>query len=294
MSDNHYSRRDFLKLAGLGTAALAIPSSFKVFANQKYEAKIGLQLYSIRKVIETDFDNSIKKVADMGYFGIETYALPESVALEHAAKVFKDVGLKIFSMHSELPVGKDREVALRMADAYKCDTIVYPGWPEGDKYKNKKNIDHMVEVHDEVASFLESKGLWYGLHNHWWDFEKNDDGIVPFYYLLEHLDKKMFFEIDTYWAKTAGRDPVKILKDFGKRAPLLHIKDGPAIEGPKSYEQVPAGQGVMDFPAIYRAAGDNIKWMIVEFDEYAKDIFDGVKDSYSYLTKNHLARGRKS
>jgi sugar phosphate isomerase/epimerase len=294
MSDNHFSRRDFLRLAGLGTAVLAIPSPLRVLADRKYEAKIGLQLYSIRKVIETDFYNSIKEVADMGYSGMETYALPESVALEHAAKVFKDVGLKISSMHSELPVGKDRDMALKMADAYKCDTIVYPGWPEGDKYKNKKNIDHMVEVHDEIASFLKSKGLRYGLHNHWWDFEKNDDGIVPFYYLLEHVDKEIFFEIDTYWAKTAGQDPAKIVKDFGKRAPLLHIKDGPAIEGPKSYEQVPAGQGVMDFPAIVKAGGDNIKWMIVEFDEYAKDIFDGVKDSYSYLTRNHLARGKKA
>ena len=294
MTNNNYSRRDFLKLASLSTAALAIPSRFNIFSDEKYEGKIGLQLYSIRKVIETDFDNSINKVADMGYLGIETYTLPETVALERAAKVFKDAGLEIFSMHSELPVGKDREMALKMADAYNCDTIVYPGWPEGDKYKNKKNIDRMVDVHNEIANFLGSKGIRYGLHNHWWDFEKNDDGILPFYYLRDHVDRKIFFEIDTYWAKTAGQDPAKILTDFGKRAPLLHIKDGPAVEGPKSYEQVPAGQGVMNFPAIVKAGGDNIKWMIVEFDEYAKDIFDGVKDSYTYLTVNNLARGRKA
>lgn len=294
MSDIRYSRRDFLKLAGLGTAALAIPSGLKVFADQKYVAKIGLQLYSIRKVIETDFDSSVKRVADIGYLGIETYALPESVTLDHAAKVFKDSGLKIFSMHSELPVGKDRNTALKMADAYRCDTIVYHGWPQGDKYKNQKNIEHMVDVHNEIAAFLGSRGLRYGLHNHWWDFEKNDDGIIPFYYLLKHLDKNILFEIDTYWAKTAGQDPAKILRDFGKRAPLLHIKDGPAVEGPKSYEQVPAGQGVMDFPAIVEAGGEHIKWMIVEFDEYAGDIFDGIGQSYSYLTKNKLAKGAKS
>ncbi len=294
MSDVRCSRRDFLKMAGLGTAALTIPSRLNIFADQKYIARIGLQLYSIRKVIETDFDNAVKKVAEIGYLGIETYTLPESVTLDHAANVFKDVSLKIFSMHSELPIGKDRDTALKMADAYKCDTIVYHGWPQGDKYRNQKNIEHMVHVHNEIADFLASKGLRYGLHNHWWDFETNDDGIIPFYYLLKHLDREIFFEIDTYWAKTAGRDPAQILKDFSKRAPLLHIKDGPAIEGPQSYEQVPAGQGVMNFPDIVKAGGDNIKWMIVEFDEYAGDIFDGIGKSYSYLTKHKLARGKIS
>jgi|YelNatPaOPRAMG01_1025707.scaffolds.fasta_scaffold00364_26 sugar phosphate isomerase/epimerase len=291
MANIKYSRRNFLKLAGMGTAALTLPG-FDFFSNLKYEAKIGLQLYTIRKAIENDFDNAVRKVADIGYLGIETYALPENVTLEHAAKVFNQVGLKIFSMHSELPVGADRDKALRMADAYKCNTIVYHGWPEGDKYKNEDNLKHTAEVYDEIADFLKSKGLKFGLHNHWWEFEKNDDGIYPAYYLLKHLNKDIFFEIDTYWAKVAGQDPVKILKDFGKRAPFLHIKDGPAVKGEKGYNQVPVGDGSMNFPAIVKAGGDNIKWMIVEFDEYDKNIFDGVKKSYFYLTKNHLAKGK--
>ena len=41
-----------------------------------------------------------------------------------------------------------------------------------------------------------------------------------------------------------------------------------------------------------KAGGKNIRWMIVEFDEYDKDIFDGVRQSYSFLTTQGLARGR--
>ena len=118
------------------------------------------------------------------------------------------------------------------------------------------------------------------------------DGVYPYYYLLKHADPAMFFEIDTYWAKTAGRDPIKIVRDFGPRAPLLHIKDGPAVKGPKGYEQVPAGSGVMDFKSIAKAGGNHTRWMIVEFDEYADNIFDGIQRSYTYLTKNHLAKGK--
>jgi sugar phosphate isomerase/epimerase len=291
MNKLNHSRRNFIKLIGISTTAVSL-SGFKIFTSASYKASIGLQLYTIRKNIAIDFEGSIRKAAEIGYEGIETYALPENITLKHAAKVFKDNGLKIFSMHSELPVRDQRDMALKMADAYNSDRIVYHGWPQGEKYKNEDALKNTADIYNETASFLKTKGLKFGLHNHWWDFEKNEDGIYPFYYLLDNLDKNIFFEIDTYWAKTAGQDPAKILKDFGSRAPLLHIKDGPAVEGERSYEQVAAGKGVMDFPAIVKAGGENIEWMIVEFDEYKKDIFSGIKDSYNYLTKNGLAAGK--
>jgi sugar phosphate isomerase/epimerase len=142
-----------------------------------------------------------------------------------------------------------------------------------------------------VAAFLKTKGLRFGLHNHWWEFERTD-GMYPFYYLLEHLDKEIFFEIDTYWAKTGGLDAARVVRDFGKRAPLMHIKDGPAVKGEQSYAQVPAGEGSMDFRAIAKAGGKNTQWMIIEFDEFAKDIFDGIKKSYTFLVQNGLAAGK--
>jgi sugar phosphate isomerase/epimerase len=290
MSKNEYSRKDFLKIIGMGAAVLALPKS-DIFPNIKYRPKIGLQLYSVRREIEKDFEGTIKKIADFGYSGIETYTLPSNITSEHAAKVFKDLGLEIFSMHSELPKGENRDAALKMADAYKCDHIIYHGWPQADKFKDKDTMLRTLDSYNEAAAFLKTKGLHLGLHNHWWEFEKTSYGVIPAYYMKEHIDKEIFFEIDTYWAKTAGQNPAKVVKDFGKRAPFLHIKDGPAIKGVE-YKQVPAGDGAMDIPAIAHAGGSNIKWMIVEFDEYDKNIFDGISKSYQYLTKNKLAKGK--
>lgn len=291
MSKNGYSRKDFLKLMGLGAAALTLPG-LNVFANSKYKPQIGIQLYTVRKEIEKDFDGTIKKIADLGYSGIETYSLPSNLTLDYAAKVFNELGLKIFSMHSELPVGVNRDAALKMADTYKCDHLIYAGWPQGDKYKDMDAIKHMVDVFNETAVFFKTKGIYFGLHNHWWEFEKTDYGIYPFYFLKENLDKSIFFEIDTYWAKVAGWNPAKAVKDFGKRVPFLHVKDGPAIKGDQANKQVPLGEGVMDLPAIIHAGGSNIKWVVVEFDEYDKSIVDGIGKSYQYLVKKGLAKGK--
>ncbi len=109
MSNLKHSRRGFLKLVGAGAAALSLPG-FEFLKFTEYKADIGLQLYTIRKNIEKDFKRSIQKVANIGYKGIETYALPGNITLDQAAKVFKNAGLEILSMHSELPVSKEREM----------------------------------------------------------------------------------------------------------------------------------------------------------------------------------------
>ena len=71
--------------------------------------------------------------------------------------------------------------------------------------------------------------------------------------LLDLLDRDIFFEIDTYWVKVAGHDPAVIVKKFGKRAPLLHIKDGPAIWRESLADDNPdpmvaVGKGTQNFP----------------------------------------------
>jgi sugar phosphate isomerase/epimerase len=284
------SRRELLTLMGAGTAALALPPTALV-GNGRPRPKIGLQLYTVRASIEHDFEVTMRRVAEIGFLGIETYALPANVPLARAARVFRDAGLTVLGMHVELPVGERREAGLRLADAYACDRVVDAGWPQGDRYKDRAATRRTADVYNEIAEFLAGRGLRFGLRNHWWEFEETD-GIVPFDYLLEHLDTRVFFEIDTYWAKTAGADPAKVVADFGARAPLLHIKDGPAVKGDAMVRQVPAGAGVVDFPAIARAGGGNTEWMIVEFDEFAGDIFEGIRRSYTYLTASVLAEGR--
>ncbi|MGA9406679.1 MAG: sugar phosphate isomerase/epimerase [Bacteroidota bacterium] len=303
MTINEYSRKDFLRLLGISAASMAF-SRIKLPEEKKYIPDIGFQLYTVRRELEKDFDTAIHKVADMGYLGAEMYPLPSNVTPEHAVKVFKDAGLKIFSMHTDLPVGDEREKIVKLADIYRCNHIIYPGWPKGlstddpDLYKHADEIFNTLdkikqraETYNEIGEFFSKKGLHFGIHNHWWEFETLN-GVIPFYYFKDHVKAPIFFEIDTYWAKTGGVDPAKAVADFGKRVPFLHIKDGPAIKGPTMFAQVPAGQGALDFPSIVKAGGKNIQWMIVEFDEYAGNIFEGLQRSYTYLTKNELAKGK--
>jgi sugar phosphate isomerase/epimerase len=280
-------RRDLLKLMGAGAVAMAFPDHTLHAAGPR--PGVALQLYTVRKTIDTDFDGTIRRVAEVGFRAVETYSFPPTLTPQHAASVFNSHGIQVIGMHAPFPVGADRETVLRTAEAYRCDRVILPSWSNPESYKTRDAIRRMADVYNEMGKYLASQGLRFGLHNHWMEFEMQE-GFFPFYYLHEHLDKSIFFEIDTYWARTAGKDPAKVLRDFGARVQFLHIKDGPAEKGEPATKQLPAGEGVLNFPAIARAGGKNIRWMVVEFDDYAKDIFEGIRQSYSFLTSRGLAK----
>jgi hypothetical protein len=78
MKKNGYSGKDILKLMGLSAAAMALPN-LDTFPFSKYKPKIGLQLYTVRKQIEKNFEGSMKRVFYTGYPGIEKYTLPSNL-----------------------------------------------------------------------------------------------------------------------------------------------------------------------------------------------------------------------
>ena len=80
------------------------------------------------------------------------------------------------------------------------------------------------------------------------------------------------------------------MTELGKRAPLLHIKDGPCVKG---QPMTAVGDGKVDVPAVAKAGAATAEWMIVELDSCATDMMAAVKKSYDYLTGKGFARGNK-
>ena len=281
------NRREFLKKVTGTIGSLLLANCGRIVTRGK--PKLGIQLYTVRDEIKNDLEGTIKNVAEIGYEGVETYFFPQEIALGDAARLLKKYGLEVFAMHSELPVTREqKDNVLRRAEAYNSKNVVWHGWPETERFATLEKTKQTVERYNRANEFLRQNGLKLGLHNHWWEFEK-PNGYRPFYYLLEHLDPSIFFEIDVYWTQTGGVDPVKAIKDFGKRAPLIHIKDGPATVGEPVHEQVAIGQGNVDIKACAKAARDTADWLIVELDECESDIFKVISDSYKYVRRNNLA-----
>ena len=262
------------------------------------QAKIGIQLYTFRKEIEKDFKGTLARISEFGFAGVETAFWPKDTSIYSAAQELNRNNLTVFSVHCELPVSHQKEVMLEKSLAFGCNRMVWHGWPEDPRYHTEEGTRDLAKIYNESNQFAKSHGLTFGIHNHWWEFTKQPDGHYPYQVLLEVLEQDIFFEIDTYWVKVAGQDPSKIVSHFGRRAPLLHIKDGPAtwnetLTKDQPDPMVAVGQGAQDFPGIVKAANGATEWLIVEMDNCDCDVFKAVQESYDYLASNNLGMGLK-
>jgi sugar phosphate isomerase/epimerase len=267
----------------------------EVMAQQQVEPEnhmtpaIALQLYTVRELLAQDFTGVVEKVAAMGYAGVETAFFSDNISIAEAGRLFKSLGLSVPSAHCEVPLGDEQARALEMMAALDCRRMIWHGWPQHEDYGSIDGIKRLAERYNQANAVARANGMSFGLHNHWWEFEPVE-GRYPYQVLIEELEPTVFFEIDTYWVKTAGVDPVKVVAELGPRAPLLHIKDGPAQ---KEAPMTAAGEGVMDFEAIAGAANGATEWMVVELDRCATNMLEAVEKSYRYLTEKKLAQGKK-
>jgi sugar phosphate isomerase/epimerase len=253
-------------------------------------AAIAVQLYSLRDALKEDFEGIIRQVAEMGYVGVETAGVyGESPA--YATRLFEELGLQVCSAHVGLPLGDRKTEILETVAALRCTNVIVP-WLHPDEFTSEDKIKAVCDRLNEGAAVARENGLTLAYHNHDWEFRAAESlgGKTPFEVMLSYLDPSVQFEIDTYWVKVGGSNPVQIVRECGDRAALLHIKDGPLD---KEQAMLAVGTGAMNFPPIVAAGEGNTRWLIVELDRADTDMVEAVQRSYTYLTENGLAEGKK-
>jgi sugar phosphate isomerase/epimerase len=249
-------------------------------------APIALQLYSVREQMAQDFNATVRKIAEMGYAGVETAGFPGTTPAE-AGKLFRELGLHVVGAHSPLPLGDQRDSVIAAMQATNCRRII-SGGIGAEHYQTLDAIRRACANFNAAAQTAREYGMTFGIHNHWWEVGEVE-GRWVFDLLLEELDPGIFFELDTYWIQSAGLNAAEFVAKYGSRAPLLHIKDGPAQIGKP---HLAVGSGAMDIPAIVKAGAGTTEWLIVELDSCETDMLEAVNDSYRYLVKEGLGYGR--
>jgi len=101
------------------------------------------------------------------------------------------------------------------------------------------------------------------------------------------------FQLDLYWAVTGGQDPVALLKRYGHRIQLFHVKDRRPSDG--RIEIV--GRGNIDFPRIFAASKGQIRYYVVEHDprvgDPTFDPFEAAKVGFRYLDNVKFGKTKK-
>lgn len=240
---------------------------------------IALQLYTIRDALKADFEGSLRRVAALGYAGVE-FAGVYGESPADAARLCRDLGLQIIGAHLPMPVGDHQQQVLDTAAALGINTLVCPWLPQ-EQFRYVESINRVCDELNAANEVARANGFRFGYHNHDGEFRPADDNVLAFNHMQRLLEPSIFFEVDVFWVKFAGTDPVVVLNDLGARAPFVHLKDG-GDQGGEPMRKF--GDGIVDIPAVVRAAAA-AEWLIVELDNYAGDPFEAVEYNIRFLTE---------
>lgn len=245
---------------------------------------VALQLYSVRDDMAGDFAGTLKKVADMGYQGVEFAGLFGRTPAE-VRELCRQNGLIPLSAHVPYTeMVADPEKVLGDYAAIGCRYVAIPHYPwnfrEGESYET------FIEHVKMLGRTAEKHGMTLLYHNHDFEFEKMD-GVYRLERLYADVPAELLqTELDVCWVKVGGEEPAPYVRKYSGRAPVVHLKDfaghksanmyaligvndnGQTAEAkPQEFEFRPVGYGRQDIPTILKAAEDaGAAWVVVEMD----------------------------
>jgi sugar phosphate isomerase/epimerase len=276
-------RRTFVKAAGgaalggmLGlhrtTAAWAGAT-----AGTRSLEKIGVQLYTVRSLMQEDFAGTLEAVAAAGYQEVE-FAGYFGHPPEEVKALLERVGLEAPAAHVPLDaLTGDLAGTIEAARTIGHRYLVCP-WLAPDDRVSIERYQELAAFWNEVGQSCRDAGLRFGYHNHDFEFEAIG-GRMPFDVLLEETDPELVdFELDLFWITKGGQDPLRYFERHPGRFTLCHVKDMAA-----GGEMVEVGRGEIDFAAIFaQAERAGLKHFFVEHDQPA-DPLASIAASHDHL-----------
>ena len=280
-------RRDFLRTAGglaLGGLTVALgcrPSGSQSQQMQEAAAgtrrleRIGLQLYTVRTLMEQDVPRTLERVAEIGYREVE-FAGYYHYTPQELRQMLDNLGLSAPGTHVPYQaLEEDLEATLETARVLGHRYVVVP-WLPPEQRRTLDDYRRWAERFNRWGEACRAAGVQFAYHNHDFEFTATD-GQVPYEVLLAETDPELVkMELDLYWITYAGRDPLTYLSQHPERFPLCHVKDMTADR-----QMTDVGQGTIDFAKIFAQA--QFRHYFVEHDR-PEDPLASIQRSYAYLS----------
>jgi len=278
------TRREFVSdAAGLAAVALA-PQAFA----KNVERPIGVQLYTVRSVLQNDVPGTLAGIRKIGYRTVETFVAEYKMSAKNLRQAIADAGLTAPSAHFGY---NDFESRFDYAKELGVECVVCASIPasianSADGYKQA------AEQYNKWGEQAKKFGLKFSFHDHDTEF-KEFGGVTGFEILMKNTDPTLVqWQMDCYWVAQAGHDPAAMLRKYGKRMQSLHLKDRKpnapisTDTGPGSQFFTEVGEGTLDWLSIFRLAEQfHIPNMYVEQDITELPPLECLQISYANIMK---------
>lgn len=320
---NAVDRRSFVKnLALFGGAAIVGQALAQMTPDWKKQ--IGLELFTVRDEMQTDFEGVLAKIASFGYKEVEPASGYNNMSPKDFRAMLDRYGLSMPSTHSGLPAGDTIEKRFEGGQVMGLKYVENLAGPAGGGRgpaprptaaprpaappaagrgggQTEEAVKRQAQTLNENGKVAKQFGMKMIVHNHTGEFAPLADkpGVHPYDVLLAETDPELVtMQIDIGWASVAGEDILAIFKKNPGRFECWHVKDAMGLKafGPdmnqnqrqQAAKLVPVGQGDVDYKPIFAAASiAGMKHFCIEQDNASQwgDSVAAARVSINGLTR---------
>ncbi len=264
--------------------------STSVFASPADKEHVGLQLYSLRNQFAADVPGTLAEIKSWGITNVELAGTcnlsPEQFKAQLNAHGLNPVsGHFPFDRFRDDPEGIARDAQILGLKYVGCAWIPH----DDGKPFDEKTLRAAIAVFNHAGEVLAAHGLKFFYHVHGYEFQPYADGTLFDVLMRETNPKFVNFQMDVFWIVHPGQDPVKLLKKYGHRWLLMHLKGmrdstptGLLTGHSEVTNDVAVGTGKIDYVPILKAAKKvGVKWFIIEDESPSSE--KQIPQSYNYL-----------
>ncbi len=268
--------------------ALLVAAGMALGAGTAPADNLGLQLYSLRHQLDDDVPAALAQVSAWGLEYVEgggaTYGLPVDAFRDELRKN----GLRLVSVDTTFDELRDNPMAaVYKAKFYGAEFATFYAIPhDRDQGFTLGDALAAVEVMNEAGRLLKANGITLQYHPHGFEFQPEGDATL--FDVLVNGVTEATFQMDVFWVRQAGADPLALLQKYPGRFTSLHLKDrasGTPYSGDGRADDetnVTLGEGDVGIAAVVaEARRQGIRWFFLE-DESSR-VLEQVPRSLKYL-----------
>ena len=285
-----FDRRTFLTTMGSAMLAMRHLRAASI-------PRLGVQLYTVRGLMEKDFDGTRAAVAAIGYTEVE-FAGYFKRTPKDVQDALKKHGLTAPSVHVPYDslTGDAWTRAIDNARTIGHKYLVN-AWVDESLRKQPDAWKRIAETYNRAGEVSKRAGVQFAYHNHNFEFAPRADagGKLPYDILLESCEPALVqMELDLCWISAAGKDPLDYFRRYPGRFPMVHIKGLRKIPANGADAPIDSILAVMtdvghedaiDWKRIFaQSRGAGIQHYFVEHD-VPKQPLESLKASHGYLAR---------
>ncbi len=197
-----------------------------VFAAPVADAEtLGLQLYSLRNQLEADAPAALAQVAEWGLTSVEGGGNLYGMTADGFRDELNRLGLSLPSVDTNFEELRDNPMAVvYKARFYGAEFATFYWIPhDGNRGFGEADARAAIEVMNAAGPLLSDHGITLQYHVHGYEFIRFGEGTLFDLMAAEVTGGQ--FQMDVYWVRQGGADPLELLQAYPGRWTSLHLKD---------------------------------------------------------------------